>query len=262
MGKYLIVKNEPVNPLKDLQSIIFSSKFFSTSTSVTTSHRRDVGDVLRFSGLCGVTHNADLQREHDLGLRVNQVRLVFGRWRDVKEASGEFRRPVSAPALVITDPVGLDDEGDPLQDFVQALLHVARLLQLRHQLQDDSGLHDAVDLFERGGVLDVERCAEGGGQRLCAHLFVEVFFGELRVVLQVFLHAGLVCHVEVGWFCYSSALVKSSICGDGRGATGKAELDQGRALAQTSILLRGPRASLTRPVSTDQKDGTGVRLRG
>lgn len=157
--------------------------------------------------MCREADYAHLDREHDLGLRIHQVRLVLGRRRHVEETGGELRCSVPAPALVVAEAVGLDDEGDSLQHFVKGLLHGALLLQLLDELEDDGGLLDRVDILERRGVLDVEGRAEGGGEGLGAQLLVEVLFGELRVVLQVLFHAALVCHGELESCTYPRTLL-------------------------------------------------------
>ena len=165
----------------------------------TTSHRCHVGDVLRLFAVRGEPHDAHVQREHNFRLRVDQVLLVAGGRRHVEEAGGQLGDSVPAAQRVVAEPVGLRDLGDPLQHLVQGLLHGHLLLQLLDHLEDDGGLLDRIHVLEGGAVLGVEGRAEGGRQGLGANLLVEVLFGELRVVLQVLLHAVLVCHFGAGF---------------------------------------------------------------
>lgn len=180
------------------------------------THLFDIGNISWFFGGCYLANYANVSREHNFRLRVDQVGLVFRGRGDVEKTRSELRDAISRSVYEIAAAVGVHQHTYPLQDLVHGLFHNGLRIHVFDHVEDDAGLLDFADILERGRIFDVKVLVESGGEGLASDILLKILFGELWVILQVLFHTILVCHFEV---CFSARPLTDSLlvgCQDGK----------------------------------------------
>lgn len=153
-----------------------------------------IGDILRLLGMSCPTDDSHVGWENDLHIGVHDISVKGRIVSHVEENCGELRCPVASPAAKVAAAIGLDQQSNPLENFVQDLFHRVAALYLLDELKDELGLLDGGEIFVRGWVLDLHLVVEGSSDHLGLHFLLVIVLGKIRVVVQEFLHRVFVCH--------------------------------------------------------------------
>lgn len=142
----------------------------------------------------------------------------------VEENGGQLGRPVARPVAKIAAAIGLQQESNPLENFVQGFLHRVAALHFFNEFKYELGLLDGGYIPVGGWIFDLNLVVERRCNHLWLNLLVVVLFGDLRIVVEKLLHRVFVCHCVWVWgscsFGRSAKMMSSEDEDEGGGGLG------------------------------------------
>ena len=116
--------------------------------------------------------------------------------RHIEEDGGQLGGSVASPHAKEAAAVGLDQQSNPLEDFVQGFLHLVGAMHLLYELEDELGLLDGGGLLVRRRIFDLHLVVESSSDHICLDFLFVVLLCKLRVVVEELLHSVFVCHSD------------------------------------------------------------------
>lgn len=149
--------------------------------------------------MCRPTNNSHVGGENNLYIGIHYVFLIWGVVRHIKEDSGQLGCPITRPVAEVAAAVGLDQQRNPLENFMQGFLPWVVGPHLLYQLKYELSLLDGGDILVRGRVLDLDLVVERSSDHISFDFLLVVLLCKLWVVVKELLYSVFVSHFVQVW---------------------------------------------------------------
>lgn len=162
---------------------------------LSVAHLLNINDVLRLLGVRSPSNKSHVGGKNNLYVWVDYIFVICRIVRHIKENRGQLGRSITRPEAPVAAAVSLDQQSNPLENFVQGFLHLVGALQLLYELKHELSLLDGGDILVRGRVFHLHLCAEGSSNHISLDFLFVVLLSNLWIVVKELLYSVFVCHV-------------------------------------------------------------------
>lgn len=167
--------------------------------SFSVTHLLHISNVLRLLGVCRPSNNSHVGGKNNLHIGVHYISVIWRIVCHIEEDGGQLRYSISSPVAEVAATISLDEQSNPLENFMQGLFHRVVSLYLLNELEYELSLLDGGDILVRGWIFDLDLVVEGSSYHICLDFLFVVLLSKLWIVVKELLYSVFVCHFLQVW---------------------------------------------------------------